>query len=106
MSPLRCAAPMLKPRSMAIARVPDKTAAPIYSTPEYQEWRQVVIARAGGVCQAPLCRRREPRMFADHIIELKDGGAPFDPANGRCLCGKHHSLKTAAEREKRMSARR
>ena len=103
MSPLRCAAPMLKPRSMAIARVPDKTAAPIYSTPEYQEWREIVIRRAAGVCQD--CGRRASRLFADHIIELKDGGAPFDPANGRAKCGSCHTIKTSAERTKRMARR-
>lgn len=43
-------------------------------------------------------------MFADHIVERKDGGAEFDPANGQCLCGSCHSRKTAAERAKRMKA--
>jgi hypothetical protein len=33
-------------------------------------------------------------MFADHIVELRDGGSRTDPLNGQCLCGKHHSLKT------------
>lgn len=45
------------------------------------------------------------RLFADHIVELKDGGAPFDVANGQALCGAHHTLKTAAERQKRMMRR-
>jgi hypothetical protein len=43
-------------------------------------------------------------MFADHIVELKDGGAAFDVANGQCLCGSHHTLKTNAERARRMGA--
>jgi hypothetical protein len=37
-------------------------------------------------------------MFADHIVELNDGGAPFDVANGQCLCGAHHTAKTADAR--------
>jgi 5-methylcytosine-specific restriction protein A len=43
-------------------------------------------------------------MFADHIEELQDDGDPFDVANGQCLCGSHHTLKTAAVRARRHSA--
>lgn len=103
---LRMLPPMLRSANVSAARIPDKTAQPIYSTPEYREWREGVIARASDRCQHPGCWRRERRMFADHIIEIKDGGAAFDPANGQCLCGRHHSLKTAAERAKRLSASR
>jgi hypothetical protein len=42
-------------------------------------------------------------MFADHIKERQDGGDPFDPANGQCLCGAHHTLKTGRERARRMA---
>jgi len=87
--------------------VAPKTAAPIYSTPEYQAWRTLVVGRANGRCQDPLCKyphRKPSRLFADHIIELRDGGAPFDPANGMARCGSCHTRKTAAERAKRLSA--
>lgn len=80
-----------------------KTAEPIYGTPEHRRWRAIVIARAGGRCQAPGCGRVERRMFADHIVELQDGGAPFDPANGQCLCGSCHTRKTASERSRRQA---
>ena len=40
-------------------------------------------------------------MFADHITEIRDGGDPFDPANGQCLCGRCHTLKTNAARAAR-----
>ena len=40
-------------------------------------------------------------MFADHIVELKDGGAPYDLNNGQCLCGSCHTRKTVAERVRR-----
>jgi 5-methylcytosine-specific restriction protein A len=33
-------------------------------------------------------------MFADHIVELKDGGLLLDLRNGQCLCGAHHEIKT------------
>lgn len=92
---------MVRPASLAVARVPPKVADPIYGTPEHRAWRDGVIARASGICQAPGCSRRERRMFADHIVEVKDGGAALDPRNGQCLCGSCHTRKTAAERVRR-----
>ncbi|MFG1304169.1 hypothetical protein V5F34_08520 [Xanthobacter autotrophicus] len=32
-------------------------------------------------------------MVADHIREVRDGGAPLDLANGQCLCVQHNTLK-------------
>jgi 5-methylcytosine-specific restriction protein A len=89
-----------------------KRADPIYASPEFRAWRAKVVARAGGRCQAIVygqrCTKAQPqhRMFADHIIELRDGGEPFDVANGRCLCGPHHLMKTAQTRRDRLAIRR
>jgi 5-methylcytosine-specific restriction endonuclease McrA len=94
---------MLRSASLAVAKVPPKIAYAVYLTPEHQAWRAKVIARAGGVCQSPGCGRKEARMFADHIIEVQDGGALLDPANGQCLCGSCHTRKTAEERRKRIA---
>jgi hypothetical protein len=86
---------------------PPKQSAPIYQSADYREWREAVISRAGRRCEIIVngtrCWKSEPRhrMFADHRVEIKDGGAPFDPGNGQCLCGSHHTAKTAAERAKR-----
>ena len=86
---------------------PPKAARPIYQTPEYQAWREAVIAQAGRRCEmitdGKRCWKAEPRsrMFADHRVELKDGGAAFDVGNGQCLCGAHHTAKTAAARAAR-----
>jgi signal transduction histidine kinase len=41
-------------------------------------------------------------MYADHIIELRDGGQPFDLNNGQCLCASHHELKTMQARARRL----
>lgn len=82
-------------------RVAPKTADPIYSSADYVEWQRIVVGRANGYCQDPMCktpRRRPSRLFADHVIELRDGGAPFDPANGLARCGSCHTRKTAAMR--------
>jgi len=88
------------------AKPPAKVADAELLTQEHRNWRQLVIERAGGRCEwndgGGRCGRAEQRMFADHIVERKDGGAPLDPSNGQCLCGKHHSIKTARERAKRM----
>jgi 5-methylcytosine-specific restriction enzyme A len=93
------------PRISAIdpraARPAFKHAAPIYSTAQYLQWRTAVLANANGQCQWPGCGRAERRMFADHVIELQDGGAPFDVGNGQCLCGRHHTIKTNVERVRR-----
>lgn len=78
-----------------------------YLTPEHRAWRELVIARAGRRCEAndngARCPKAEPRhrMFADHIHERSDGGDPLDAANGQCLCGSHHTAKTAAARAAR-----
>jgi hypothetical protein len=96
---------MLARADVRCVRPAEKTADPWYLTPEHRAWRELVIARAGGVCQHPGCGRHERRMFADHVVELRDGGAPLDPANGQCLCGMHHTLKTAAARLHRAGRR-
>src|SRR5262249_15411498 len=80
---------------------------PAYSTPEFQRFRAIVIARAGGRCEAIVdgqrCTKAKPahRVYADHIVELRDGGSLSDPANGQCLCRSHHELKTVAARRQR-----
>lgn len=94
-------------KDMRRVKPPAKKAASIYQTPEFKAWRAEVIERAEGRCEAvdngKRCWKAAPyhRMFADHRIEIKDGGAPFDPANGQCLCGAHHTAKTAAHRAAR-----
>lgn len=87
------------------ARAPSKASDPHYQTAAHRAWRELVIGRANGRCEYIAdgmgCNRAEPRMFADHIVELEDGGSPFDPFNGQCLCGKHHTIKTNTARARR-----
>ena len=86
-----------------------KTADPFYLSPEYRAWREAVVARAGRRCEAiengTRCGKAEPqhRLFADHIVEVVDGGARFAASNGQCLCGRHHTLKTVKARAERLS---
>lgn len=104
---LRMSRPVLRTAEFRTAPLPPKTVDPELNTPEHRAWSEAVIDRAGGRCEwiedGIRCTKAQPehRMFADHIKERRDGGARLDPANGRCLCGQHHSRKTAAERARR-----
>lgn len=107
---VRTIRPSIATVDMRSARPIEKRADPELLTPEHRAWRAEVLRRAGYQCEAVengrRCRVAAPaRLFADHKKERKDGGAPLDPANGACMCGRHHSLKTAAERAKRMAVR-
>ena len=103
MSRLRCLPNRLALLDVRSARPTAKVADAIYRTAEHKAWSKQVIARARGHCQD--CQRTGTRLFADHVREVKDGGAPLDPANGRALCGGCHGRKTAAERARRTAAR-
>lgn len=107
---VRMLKPALRTLDTRTARPPEKRADPELLTPEHRAWRAEVLRRAGYRCEAVddgrRCRVSAPsRLFADHIRERKDGGAPLDPANGQCLCGRHHTLKTAGARAERMKER-
>lgn len=77
----------------------EKEARAVYGTPEYRAWAVAVKQRAGWKCER--CGTRQGRIYADHIVEVEDGGAPFDISNGQALCASHHAEKTARERAKR-----
>lgn len=99
---------MVRPLRTQQVALPPKVANPDLLTPEHRAWRAEVIRRAGGQCQwvdgGFRCRKAAPqhRMFADHIKERSDGGALYEPANGQCLCGQHHTIKTAEARAARV----
>jgi 5-methylcytosine-specific restriction protein A len=86
---------------------PPRQIDPVYNTPKFRAWRTAIVARAGGRCEAVDHGHRctkvwpEHRVYADHIVELSDGGQPFDLNNGQCLCASHHEIKTAAVRANR-----
>src|SRR5262245_7882345 len=107
MTRLRTLPPLLTSRVGSTVSLPPKAKDPIYNSPEFRQWRAAVIARAGGQCQALVnghrCSRTTPehRMYADHVIELRDGGSLTDPNNGMCLCRSCHQLKTLDVRKKR-----
>lgn len=87
----------------SIGTAPPKESDPYYRSAEHAAWRALVIRRARARCEWPGCGRAAGRMFADHIVELRDGGSATDPQNGQCLCGKHHTIKSVQERNKRFA---
>ncbi len=95
--------PIMRSANLNAANPPPKMANPIYATEQHKLWRANVIKRAHGRCEWLFCGRREPRMFADHIVELRDGGS-YDLANGQCLCGSHHTAKTGLAARARLES--
>ncbi len=107
MAKLRMMAPALRSmetRSISVAR---KAAEPFYLSPAWRALMVSIIAKRGRRCEDPHCdgRTHKPgmRVFGDHIIELRDGGAPLDPSNVMLRCGASHTRKTLAARGVRMA---
>lgn len=68
-----------------------------YSSARWLRLRQQIIRRDGRRCSVSGCSSdmREPQMMqVDHIVEVKDGGAFWDPNNLRLVCRFHHYAKT------------
>jgi 5-methylcytosine-specific restriction enzyme A len=85
-----------------------KSADPFYHSEGHGQFRDAVLQHAGYRCEwiedGQRCTKAAPRhrLFADHKVERQDGGNPYDPNNGMCLCGSHHTIKTQRERAKRL----
>jgi hypothetical protein len=109
---MRILAPLIRTLDTRTVRMPrrqsDPRFDPIYNTPQFAAFRAEVVGRAGRQCEAiengVRCDKGWPqhRVYADHIVELRDGGSPFDVMNGQCLCASHHELKTVQARIARM----
>ena len=113
MPKLRSLPSLVRTPNQLPVRLPPKQVDPIYNTPEYKAWRTYVVGRAGYRCEAKVsgfghrCSKTMPehRLFCDHIVELRDGGSPFDVMNGQLLCSSHHNMKTNAARARRHQQR-
>jgi 5-methylcytosine-specific restriction protein A len=100
---VRMLQPSLKRMDTRTAKPPEKRADPFYLSPAWRALMGQIIAERGRKCEQ--CNRTNTRIFGDHIVEVKDGGALLDKRNIRCLCGSCHTRKTAAARAKRMAER-
>ena len=58
----------------------------IYRTATWRAARRRVLERDGHICQIRLPGCRVEATAVDHILELDDGGAPYDPGNLRACC--------------------
>lgn len=101
--------PEVKRLDTKIAAAPSKRVDPFYATTAWRALVAAIVAKRGRVCEDPHCdgrtHRAGMRVFADHVVELRDGGAALDEANILLRCGASHSLKTARERTRRVAER-
>jgi hypothetical protein len=86
-----------------------KRADPFYLSTEWRQLVASIIKERGRRCEK--CGKthdaegKSIRVYGDHTIELKDGGAPLDRRNVVLMCGSCHSAKTAAKRAERTAIR-
>lgn len=89
-----------------------KKADPHYQTAEHEAWAEFVKKRAGYRCEhvedGKRCWRSAEkgyRMYADHIVELKDDRSrALDRSNGACKCAAHNVRKAIEARANRMKS--
>lgn len=91
---------MLKPsvqsldmRTVRPSPKPQGTLRPgFYGTRAWKDMRDRVQRETGMQCEK--CRLQVSRMIVDHIVEMRDGGAPLDRSNLMGLCYSCHAIKT------------
>ena len=94
--------PLAKPKpSLRFLPAEGGSNAAHYQSPEHKAWRRAVLERDRFACVKCGASGPSVRLFADHIKEIADGGAPLAPANGQTLCGACHNRKTAGARAQR-----
>ncbi|NEV75499.1 HNH endonuclease [Rhodopseudomonas sp. BR0C11] len=87
-----------------------KTADSDYGSTAHKTWAFEVKSRAGWRCEhvenghrCERSRARGDRMYADHILEVKDRPElRFDLSNGACKCAAHNVKKGIEARAARM----
>ena len=103
MSRIRTASSTINTADHRTVKVAPKRPDDFYNSPAWRRLMAEIITERGRQCQQ--CGRTNTRMFGDHIIELKDGGAALDKRNVKCLCGSCHTKKTSAARARRLAER-
>jgi len=84
----------LPPMVKALPKMADS----IYLSREWRALLAEIKRERGSWCEA--CGAAG-RIIGDHVVELKDGGAPLDKRNVRLRCIPCHARKTADARRKR-----
>lgn len=82
-----------------------KVALQFYASVEWRALVRRIVKARGRQCQDINCqtpnRGHGGRVYADHVHELRDGGAPLDERNVMLMCPSCHGRKTARAREAR-----
>jgi 5-methylcytosine-specific restriction protein A len=102
---IKAQAPRIATRDTRAVKPPPKQADAFYLSADWRALIAHLLKQRGRRCEQ--CGRTRDRngairIFGDHVIELRDGGAPLDPRNCRLLCGSCHTRKTVAERARRL----
>ncbi|KQT59978.1 hypothetical protein ASG52_19830 [Methylobacterium sp. Leaf456] len=110
--PIKTLAPRLRAADLRTAKPPAYTWATrkateanqeFYQTPEWKALRTRLTRERGKRCED--CGRTGTRIYCDHVVELRDGGAGLDPSNIHLRCGSCHVKKTADARARRLGLR-
>src|SRR5262249_39350159 len=107
MSRLRAFAPRLRTHTTTRLKAPrsEGSAHPLYGSREWRLLANRIKRERGNRCEDPEHWPGHPRtgvrIYADHVVELSDGGAALDERNILLRCPRCHSRKTMIERAKR-----
>ena len=74
---------------------------PVYGSPAWLKVRAFVLRRDGHWCQIRLPGCRGEANSVDHVVELEDGGAPYDAGNLQAACRPCNSAKGNYRRQAR-----
>ena len=66
---------------------------PLYLSKQWRALRGRILVRDAYICQVCFEIVTGRRAHVDHIVELVDGGDPFEPSNLRCLCDRCNGRK-------------
>ncbi len=84
----------------------EKRVDPFYLSPEWKALMRQIIKVRGRRCEDvrhdPASPRDGVRLYGDHIVEIRDGGAKLDPSNVLLRCARCHGRKTSETRMARL----
>jgi 5-methylcytosine-specific restriction protein A len=102
---LRTLGQKLRPSRAMKLRLAPKRVEGFYVSPEWRALMGSIKAERGNRCEDPLHQPEHPRsgvrIYGDHIVERKDGGAPLDSRNVLLRCPPCHQRKTTVARTER-----
>lgn len=79
---------------------------PFYLSVRWRRFRHWYLSKHPMCEQCERETRTVPAVMVDHVVELKDGGAPLDESNAQSLCYACHNRKTAEMKLNRTERRK